>query len=222
MRLSSTAASALFALLALRPAQAQTTPAGTPARPAPGLQLEDPRPRQGHFVAVGLHGISAMAFDRDRGAREPTFGPGVSLRLGESLTDWLSLSLAFGLGSTGGEPQDSLAFGRFGITSQWYFTERWFVQGGFGAANIQGPDPEDHDVSRGRYGDVYLTGIGRDFYISDSAQSGGWVLTPLLTAEVGPDSKFTTASLWLGVEVSWWNGLTRDKLNLPATKAYEK
>jgi hypothetical protein len=188
----------------------------------PSVQLEDPEPSQGHFIAVGFHGIGAMAFDENRGTRDPTFGHGFTLRLGESLTDWLSLSLAFGLGDTYGKPQDALTLGRFGITSHWYFTERWFVQAGFGAANIQGPDPDDHDLSRGRYGDVYLTGLGYNFYISDSDQSGGWVFTPILTAEVGPDSKFTTASLWLGVELSWWSGLTQDKLNLPTSKAYAK
>jgi hypothetical protein len=188
----------------------------------PSVQLEDPEPSQGHFIAVGVHGIGAMAFDESRGTRDPTFGKEFTLRLGESLTDWLSLSLAFGFGDTYGKPQDYLTLGRFGITSQWYFTERWFVQAGFGAASVQGPDPEDHDLRRGRYGDVYLTGLGYNFYISDNDQSGGWVFTPMLTAVVGPDSKFTTSSLSLGVELSWWGGLTRDKLNLPTSKAYDK
>jgi hypothetical protein len=221
---NATAPVVLFTLLAHTQAQAQSTPATAEAAEAPvrGVQLEAPEPSQGHFVAVGFHGIGAMAFDESRGTREPTLGTGVSLRLGESLTDWFNLSLALALGSTNGEPQDSLTFGRFGITSQWYFTERWFAQAGFGAANFQGPDPEDHDRSRGRYGDVYLTGLGRDFFISDAGQSGGWVFTPLVTAEVGPDSKFTTTSLWVGVELSWWSGLTRDKLDLPTPDAYAK
>jgi hypothetical protein len=230
MRIAAIAPFALFTLLTLRPVHAQdappspAAPAPPPARetPAPVVELEDPEPSQGHFVALGLHGLSMMAFDKNRGTREPTFGTGFSLRLGESLTDWLSLSLAFALGSTGGRPEDSLTFGRFGITSQGYFSERWFVQAGVGGAIVQGPDPEDHELSRGRYGDVYLTGLGRDFYISDAAQSGGWVFTPLLTAEVGPDSKFTTTSLSIGIELSWWSGLARDKLNLPASKAYTK
>jgi hypothetical protein len=220
MRALSTAPVALLTLLALRTAHAQSTP--QPEVPPSSVALEDPEPSQGHFIALGFHGISAMAFDRNRGTRHPTFGQGFSLRLGESLTDWLSLSLAFALGSTRGEAQDTLTLGRFGITSQWYFTERWSAQAGFGAINAQGPDPEDHTVSRGRYGDVYLTGVGYDFYLSDSNQSGGWVLTPLLTAEVGPDSKFTTTALWLGIELSWWTGLARDKLNLPLSKAYTK
>ena len=214
MRTLVIAGAALLFGLAARPAYAQSA--------SPSAQLEEPKPRQGHFIGLGLHGIGAMAFDESRGTRTPTFGQGFSLRLGESVTDWLSLSLAFALGSTHGERRDALTLGRFGITSQWYFSERWFVQAGFGAINAQGPDPEDYDLNRGRYGDVYLTGVGYDFYLSDRQQSGGWVLTPMLTADVGPDTKFTTTSLWLGIELSWWNGLSRDKLNLSTPKAYSK
>jgi hypothetical protein len=224
MRASSTAAVALFAALTLHTFHAQGAPPAdaSEATGSPSVQLEHPKPNQGHFIAVGLHGLSAMAFDESRGTRAPTFGQGVSLRLGESVTDWLSLSLAFALGSTYGERRDSLSLVRFGITSQWYLDPRWFVQAGFGATSGQGRDPADYDVSRSRYGDVYLTGLGRDFYLSDASRSGGWVLTPMLTAEVGPDSRLTTTALWLGVEVSWWSGLSRDKLDLPTPQAYSR
>jgi hypothetical protein len=223
MRVLAITAMAASSLLVSRLARAQDTTASAPEQPpAESVQLEEPDPSQGHFLALGLHGISAMAFDEKRGTRKPTFGQAISLRLGESVTDWLSLSLAFAVGSTYGERRDSLTLLRFGVTSQWYFSERWFIQAGLGATNAEGPDPEDHDQTRGRYGDFYLTGLGYDFYLSDSTQSGGWVLTPMLTADVGPDSKFTTTSLWLGIELSWWSGLSRDKLKLPTPKAYAK
>lgn len=189
---------------------------------APETVLEDPEPSQGHFIALGVHGVGAMAFDDHRGTRTPTFGPGFSLRFGQSVTDWLDLSLAFALATTSGDVDDSMTFGRFGVQSQWYLSDRVFVQAGFGATNGQGTDPEDHDLLRGRYGDVYLTGVGYNLYLSDNDSSGGWVLTPVLTAEVGPDRTFTTTALWLGLEVSWWTGLTRDKLHLPLSKAYDR
>lgn len=226
MRLSSLAPAALFTALALRPAAAQgappsTEPAPESSAPSP-VTLVEPRPNQGHFIAFGFHGLGAMAFDENRGTRAPTFGQGFSLRLGESLTDWLNLSLAFALGSTRGDKSDAFTLGRFGVTSQWYFTNRLFAQAGFGATNGQGADPDDHDLNRGRYGDVCLTGLGYDFYLSDSQQSGGWVFTPMLTAEVGPDSKFTTTALWIGVELGYFTGLSRDKLSLPVPKAYAR
>lgn len=219
MRFSLFVPVALLALLAQRRAHAQSE---QPETEAQRVRLEDPRPNQGHFIALGVHGLSAMAFDSSRGRRDPTFGQGFSLRLGESVTDWLSLSLAFALGTTYGKERDALTLGRFGVTSEWYLSQRLFFQAGFGATNGQGPDPEDHDVSRGRYGDVYLAGVGYHLYITDSQRSGGWTFTPIVTAEVGPDSKFTTTALWLGVELAWWNGLSRDKLNLPTPKAYSK
>jgi hypothetical protein len=219
MRVSVVAAVALVIVLEHRPACAQS---GAPAVEAPRVELAEPRPNQGHFIALGLHGISAMAFDENRGTRDPTFGQGFSLRLGESVTDWLNLSLAFAYGSTYGKERNALALGRLGITSQWYLNQRLFVQAGFGATNAQGADPEDHGRNRGRYGDVYLAGLGYDFYLADRQQSGGWTFTPIVTAEVGPDSKFTTTSLWIGVELACWSGLSRDKLDLPTPKAYSR
>jgi hypothetical protein len=47
------------------------------------------------------------------------------------------------------------------------------------------------------------------------------VLSPVLTIEVGPDPGFTTTAMWLGLEISWWSGLSRDKLELPVGEAYE-
>jgi len=189
--------------------------------PEAQLQLELPKPNQGQYLALGLYTLGAMAFDDGRGTRRPTFGAGFSLRLGEAVTDWLDLGVAFALGSTQGKEQDALSLGRFTIHSQWYVSRRWFLQAGFGATKGQGADPEDLEQSRGRYGDVYLAGLGTHLYLSDAARSGGWVLSPVLTLEVGPDPTFTTTALWLGLEVSWWSGLSRDKLELPVGEAYD-
>jgi hypothetical protein len=148
-------------------------------------------------------------------------GQGFSLRLGEAVTDWLDLSLSIAYGSTHGPEENKLSLGRLGIQSQWYVSRQWFVPVGFGVTNVQGPDPEDHKLNRGRYGDVYWAGIGTNMFISDSKQSGGWVLTPVAMLEVGPDRNFTTTALWVGLEFSWWGGLTKDKLQLPVSEAYQ-
>jgi hypothetical protein len=217
---SSSATAAAQQNTSLRNTAQSTVPERAPNAPAQ-LELELPKPNQGHYLAVALYTLGAMAFDDDRGTRQPTFGTGFSLRLGEAVTDWLDLGLAFAVGSTLGEKEDTLSLGRFTVHSQWYVSRRWFLQAGFGATNGQGADPEDLDENRGRYGDVYIAGLGTNLYLSDAGQSGGWVLSPLLTLEVGPDSTFTTTALWLGLEVSWWSGLSRDKLELPVGEAYE-
>jgi hypothetical protein len=67
-----------------------------------------------------------------------------------------------------------------------------------GATNSPGADPDNLAQSRGRYRDVYIAGLGANLYFSDAARSGGWVLSPVLTIEVGPDPDFTTSALWVG------------------------
>jgi hypothetical protein len=203
-------------------APAPSAPAAAPDQGAPPeASLVVPKPSQGYFLALGLHGTSALAFDHHRSTRSPTFGAGFSLRVGEALTDWLDLSLAFAMAQTEGAAKDRLTYGRFGIHSQWYVWQEWFVQAGLGATSGRGPDPEDLERQRGRYGDVYWAGIGKNLYLSDGHESGGWVLTPAVALEVGPDKVFTTTGLWLGVEISFWSGLSRDKLELPVSEAYE-
>jgi hypothetical protein len=191
-----------------------------PAEAAPETHLEVPRPSQGYYISLGAYGVGAMAFDKGRGVRSPTPGMGYSLRLGEAITPWLDLGLSFGLGWTFGDQADKLSLTRLVVDSQWHVTEHWFIRAGFGAGNGQGPDPERFSDVRGVFGDTYLAGVGTNVYLSDKHKSGGWVLTPLVSLEVAPDNQFTTASVWLGLEISWWSGLTRDKLELPIEQAY--
>lgn len=199
----------------------QNTPPEQAADAKPQVVLELPKPNQGHYLALGLYTLGAMAFDDGRSTRQPSVGFGFGLRLGESLTDWLDLGLALAIGSTQGREEDTLSLGRLTIHSQWYVSHRWFIQAGFGATSGQGADPDDRERNRGRYGDVYIAGVGANLYLSDAARSGGWVLAPVLTFEAGPDREFTTTAVWLGLEVSWWSGLSRDKLELPVGEAYE-
>jgi hypothetical protein len=206
--------------LAREPTSGEKPREDDPAASAVALEL--PTTRQGHFIGVGVFGVGAMAFDANRGTRAPTLGQGFSLRLGESVTSWLDLSLAFAYSSTYGAPQDSLSFGRFGIQSQWYLHPTWFTQFGFGGTSASGADPENFEQSRARYGATFWSGIGFNIPLSNVHKSGGWMLTPLATIELAPEKTLTTTALWIGLEVSWWSGLARDKLQLPDTEAYEK
>jgi hypothetical protein len=186
----------------------------------PEVQLVPPKTSQGHFIALGLYGVGAMAFDPNRGTRAPTVGEGFSLRLGENVTPWLDLGVAFAYASTQGNPEDTLTFGRLGIQSQWYPSRNWFAQFGFGATSASGLDPEDLELTRNRYGAVFWTGIGTNIPISNRFRSGGWTLTPVATLEIAPGGMFTSTALWLGLEVSFWSGLSRNKLKLTTSEAY--
>ncbi len=182
--------------------------------------LEKPSPHQGHFIALGLHGVMGTANDRDRGRRGPAFGEGYSLRVGERIFDRLDLGLALAFASVGGD--DPWSFGRLTVHAQGYATEKAFVHAGFGFGAAGGGDPEDPDFSRGRFGDVYTIGAGYNFFLSDTSKSGGWLLTPVFTAEYGRDDQFPNAGIWLGVEISRWWGLPRNQLDLDFDEAYKR
>jgi hypothetical protein len=170
---------------------------------------------------MGLYGVGVTAFDSKRQDRKPTTGLGFSLRLGEALTDYLDLGISFALGSTNGDADDTLTFGRFTVHSQWYLDQHWYALVAAGAASAAGKDPLAPTLDRGRDGDVYVAGVGVNLCPSDPGHSGGWVLSPVLSVDVGPARDFTTTSVWLGLEVSYWTGLTNDKLDLPIDAAYE-
>jgi hypothetical protein len=185
-----------------------------------GIPLEKPSPHQGHYIALGLHGTLGYVNDRDRGGRGPALGQGFSLRLGEAVTGWLDLGIALAYGSVRGD--DPWSFGRLGVHAQVYPIEHYFVHGGFGFGVAGGDDPEDPGFSRFRFGDVYTAGAGRNIYLTDSKTSGGWIVSPTITAEYGRDDQFPNSVLWVGVEISHWWGIPRNQLDLDFDKAYYK
>ena len=182
--------------------------------------LEKPSPRQGHYIALGLHGTAATVDDANRGRRGPAVGLGYSLRLGERITDRLDLGLAVAYARIGGDAP--WTFGRLTVHGQGYITEKTYVHAGFGFGAAGGIDPEDPDFSRGRFGDVYTVGAGHNLYLTDSARSGGWIVSPVATLEYGRDDTFPNAALWIGVEISRWWGIPRNQLDLDFDDAYRR
>jgi hypothetical protein len=160
----------------------------------------------------------ATANDAERGSRGLSSGPNFTLRLGEAITDWLDLGLGFSLGFTGGD--EPIVLGRITALARWYPAKQLFVHTAFGFGFAGGPDPLYPEYDRFRYGDVYVLGVGRHFYLSNSTKSGGVILTPTLTGELGPSKEFMTAAVWGGLEFSLWSGLRKDKLKLPLNDAY--
>lgn len=208
-------AGVLLALLtsAATPAHAEDAP----AEPAPDQRREPPdlvlpRPNQGHFLGVALLSTGAVGLDSARPNRSWTPGFGVNVQLGEAVTDWLDLGIAFAYGRTYGDDEDRLSFGRLSLHSQWYLDPRWFARLDIGAGSISGPDPRSPSRNRGGYGDIYALGVGYNLFLSPESQSGGWVLSPVLGVELAPSDDLSAVIGWIGIEVSLWSGLGKDKL----------
>jgi hypothetical protein len=182
--------------------------------------LSTPSPHQGQFVALGLNYGIAAADDADRGWRQISHGPNFTLRLGEAITSWVDLGLEMSLGVTTGS--EALTLGRLTAMARWYPFERLFVHTALGFGIAGGKDTLYEGYGRMRYGDVYVLGLGYQFYLGDRKKSGGWMMSPTITAEVGPSKHFMTVAGWAGLEFSYWGGLTKNKLKLPVQAAYSR
>jgi len=204
---------ALTMLLASGPASAEEKSSAPPA-----AGLSKPSPRQGHYLALGIHLAGGLADDKARGRRGPAVGRGYTLRLGERITERFDVGIAFAIASVGGA--EPWSFGRLTVHGQAYLSEKWFLSAGFGFGGAGGEDPDDPDFARGSYGDVYTIGAGRNLYLSNSHQSGGWILTPVVTLEYNRDSEFANAAAFIGVELSHWWGVPKRQLDLSVEEAY--
>jgi hypothetical protein len=212
----------VLATSAATPAQAE----GAPPEQAPDASGEQPdlavpRPNQGHFLSVALLSAAAVGLDSARPNRSWTPGFGVNVQLGEAVTDWLDLGIGFAYGRTFGDDDDRLTFGRLSLHSQWYLDPRWFARLDIGAGSVSGPDPRNPSRSRGGYGDMYALGVGANVFLSPGTQSGGWVLSPVVGVELAPSDDLSAVIGWVGLELSLWSGLSKDKLRLPTDRAYE-
>jgi hypothetical protein len=191
------------------------------------VDLEKPEPSQGHYIALGIGEVRAQAYDESRGLRKPTHGSAFELRLGQSVTSWADLGIAFWVGKTDGDDEHKLTFGGVRVQGQVYPTQRLFLRGGFGPFGASGTDPLDPDYSRGTYGVACDVGAGLNIFLSDEHESGGWVLTPTLMNHIGHNAgieqqTFTTHMMTVGLQLSWWSGLPRDQLDLSIDRAYVK
>jgi hypothetical protein len=199
----------------------EPAPAADAAAPGEETALVLPRPNQGLFIGAAVLSAGAFGFDAARPDRKLTSGVAGSLLLGGSVTDWLDLGVGMAYGETFGAEDKRLKFGRMTLHSQWYLNPRWFARLDLGAGSVAGQDPNDARYDRGGYGEVYSVGVGHNLYLSPATQSGGFVLSPVLGVDVTPSDGLTAVVGWFGLELSYWTGLSRDKLRLPVDRAYE-
>jgi hypothetical protein len=184
---------------------------------ARGQTLERPRARQGYFVGFGLHGLGARL--EDDGDASRTWGMANNLRLGQMVTARLGLALAIDYG--GGERgDDASTLGGLGFEGQWEVTTNLALRAGVGIGVVSIDDTSrDDDDLRGGYGAAYTLGVGYDWFLTDR-RTGGWALAPVAQLRWMPGDGFSSWSGLVGLEVSWWTGLPKNRLDLAAEDAF--
>lgn len=180
--------------------------------------LQEPRPRQGYFVAGGLH--AAVAYNRDEGdGLGPWGGYGTTIRLGQMLTRRLGIGLTIDTAGSSGDGQTATLIG-FGVAGQAEIARNLALHAGIGLGVVSIDDPAEDELSGG-YGAAYTLALTYDWF-PGNRRSGGWAITPGVRVRAVPSSTVDSFSALVGVEISYWTGLPRNQLALPDSEAYAR
>jgi hypothetical protein len=85
---------------------------------------------------------------------------------------------------------------------------------GFGLVGMRDESSKDKSL-RGGAGAYFLGGLGYDAFPWHGRPSGGWALTPTVDFRAMPDGNVHAYSIFVGLQITWWSGLPRNRLILP-------
>lgn len=207
----------LVALSVALTAPAQAEP-DQPQRPL----LEAPRPAQGYYYTLGLHGGAASV--RDEGAFIDSLGGfSATIQAGQSVTRWCDLGLALEAGFIPAGPRTGQLYA-FGID----WTVRPFLDAflrfstAIGASSVSAAAGSDDTANS--FGSVLGVTLGYAWFPwATSHQSGGFAISPVLRVNaVQPFNDDAAYWTMLGFELTRWTGLPAEKLELPLDKAFPR
>lgn len=198
---------------------------------AQAQDLRAPAPRQGFYLGGGLRsGVAAAAADADAVGDFGTLTHfGGFFRFGQKPLPWLGVGLALGGGS---ESNDDWSVGYGGLLFELQVEPfesldlalRGGVGVGGGSASRMDLTLETEEDPGFMFGSMYQLGVSYDwfpFYDSKAYSSGGTALTFFVEGRFFPGGDVTTGGGFIGVEITWWTGLDKRKLELPVDEAFE-
>ena len=185
-----------------------------------GQELVTPQPRQGYYISLGAHGMLNGNTDNDDTWHGPWGGPGGELRFGESITPWLDLGLNMGV-SFGFSEKYLGTVGHVALDAQFRPVDPFFLRLslGFGFTDVTRRISGIAAID-GSIGAFYQLAAGYDFFPFYKKGSGGFAVTPVVGFAAVPGELLTSLLGYVGIELSFWTGLTKDKLNLPDEEAF--
>jgi hypothetical protein len=183
-------------------------------------ELVLPNQVQGYYLGLNLQGSMHIYRNPDDQWSTPWFGGGGSLRAGQNIFRWLDIGIAGGATVVATDDWYAL-IGRLQLEAQLRPTESLFARIGVGAGGIDFTRTKKNKKKIiGQFGGAYSIGIGYDFFPSDQHGSGGLAITPIVGVDFLPGNEIVSISTWIGVEITWWSGLPKNRLILPETEVY--
>lgn len=195
-----------------------------------GQTLTKPAPRQGYWLGGGYRAVLLYSQAGNIGNVGPFLGGGYTVRLGEMGNDWLGFGLAVTVAGAGNEEWRSnygglsldvnlkppisadLTF-RLGTGAAFLTLDR------LDEAQVRSSDPE------GTFGALFTVGASYDlfpFYDRGGFDSGGFAFTIFVEGQALPGDGLLTLSGMAGLEITYFFGLSKNKLDLPPEAAFKR
>ncbi len=195
---------------------------------ASAQELLKPAARQGFYIGGGLRQALLTATDDDIGNLGLFLGGGFTLRFGQVVNDLLGVGLA--INNTGGS-NDEWAGGFGALSLEMQLTplpgEDFAVRGaiGVGGGGVTRSDPEleTDDEPSGAFGAFYTLGVSYElfpWYEAEKYETGGFAFTGFLEGFFFPGGDLVTGGVMLGLEVTYWFGFQKNRLELPPDAAF--
>lgn len=186
----------------------------TEPKPAQAQELEEPRARQGYWLALGLTGGGSEMVEKGKSLGVYATS-GLSLRLGQMLTRRIGVGLAIDYASVK-KNGDAGAQGNLAMEVSANLWRNLAVHGGAGFGFVMLTDQNSEEKSlRGGAGTCLLAGASYDFFPWRNRLTGGWAITPTINFRAMPDGDVHSYAILAGVQVIRWSGLPKNMLNLP-------
>lgn len=186
------------------------------------VELKPPQARQGYYIGGGLASMFNQNLRTEEEDTPTTSGGGGYLRFGQMIDDWIGAGFWIGGGGTGDERYSS-GFGGLMLDLQLVPWDHLAVHLGIGAGGLSLTDSEsDSDELMGTGGGYYMLGLSYDWFPFYEGGSGGFSVTPTVQLQYLPGQIFDGFVGVVGVELLWWTGLEKNKLDLSVEEAYTR
>ncbi len=194
---------------------------------ASAQDLLKPAARQGFYIGGGLRQALLTASDDDIGNLGLFLGGGFTLRFGQVVNDKLGIGLAI---NNAGGSNDDWAGGFGALSLEMQLTplpgEDFAIRGsiGVGGGGVTRAEGEERDDDPpGAFGAVYTLGVSYElfpWYEPDKYETGGFAFTGFLEGILFPGGDLVTGGVMLGLEVTYWFGFQKNRLDLPPEAAF--
>jgi hypothetical protein len=194
---------------------------------ASAQELLKPAARQGFYIGGGLRQALLTSSDDDIGNLGLFLGGGFTLRFGQVVNDKLGIGLAI---NNAGGSNDEWAGGFAALSLEMQLTplpgEDFAIRGsiGVGGGGVTRAEGEERDNDPpGAFGAVYTLGVSYElfpWYEPDKYETGGFAFTGFLEGILFPGGDLVTGGVMLGLEVTYWFGFQKSRLDLPPDAAF--